>query len=400
MNQGGIKMNNELYRLVDRSFVYHIVLTHRYSCSKWKNNEFCMNCFGGGLHEFGGDLLKECCRDKELEEGIISILTRLPVKADRNHKTYRKITEKEFNELLDLCKSSGQVSKGFSSSPVFMPVPDEQTGEDVQRDFKKVASSSPVQNPCKNCESMMKRRITGYCICGNVIQEEDLIKSSPVQIQSKKDLLLSGTIPVQSSNGIYCKTHKLHLEKEAITEHIESFNHCELIEDSSLTKEPFKEIVGDVEHLTIEEWRKKHPYFYAWLINNGFRYDARYDEGLKKKSLSLHIDGCTCVPDIQKNGGLLHKSHCKLSNFGRRESLPVKNISLFCACGYKAKNLKDLENHHKKESSKKKKGGKMTYDEAMKKWFPKDEKEKCRCGEDVLFPMNGSNKCRRCGGKL
>lgn len=38
---------------------YGRVLEHRYKCPKWKRNEFCLDCFGGGLSKFWKNIVKE-----------------------------------------------------------------------------------------------------------------------------------------------------------------------------------------------------------------------------------------------------------------------------------------------------------------------------------------------------
>lgn len=40
------------------SQTYKKVLAHRQQCSKW-GKEFCLNCFGGGLTKFVGDMDEE-----------------------------------------------------------------------------------------------------------------------------------------------------------------------------------------------------------------------------------------------------------------------------------------------------------------------------------------------------
>ena len=44
-----------------------------------------------------------------------------------------------------------------------------------------------------------------------------------------------------------------------------------------------KQKIKDIESLPIEEWSKKYPYYYQWLLDNGFRYNEKLDINLMKK---------------------------------------------------------------------------------------------------------------------
>ena len=57
--------------------------------------------------------------------------------------------------------------------------------------------------------------------------------------------------------------------------------------DEKLTKPMIRKRIRDVESLSIEEWSKKYPNYYQWLLDNGFRYRECYDKNRMKKLKSL-----------------------------------------------------------------------------------------------------------------
>ena len=45
----------------------------------------------------------------------------------------------------------------------------------------------------------------------------------------------------------------------------------------------FTVLINEVENLSIDEWKIKHPFFYEWLMENGFRYIPELDKNKDKQ---------------------------------------------------------------------------------------------------------------------
>jgi len=68
---------------------------------------------------------------------------------------------------------------------------------------------------------------------------------------------------------------------------IKTFDGDFTMNDEKLKRPMIKKRIRDVESISIDEWSAKYPYYYQWLLDNGFRYRECYDKNRIKKLKSL-----------------------------------------------------------------------------------------------------------------